>query len=165
MSFNMTMEYIETFKMEGNMDKAFELTVEAFKIAIHSDQVARCYRNLGYIFVEKKLYPEAVACYVTGDQFEKDAKQTQSELYYIQQVTGQTFNPSMKDLGEYSEKYGFPIGADREVVDLAYYYGKQFLESKEYEGAKYCLGIAYELTVDETIKEMLASIPDAGQEP
>ena len=65
----------------------------------------------------------------------------------------------MKDFEEYSKQYGFPLGADNEVVELAYNYGKSFLEEKEYEGAKYCLGIAYELTDDEGIKEMLAAIP------
>ena len=106
-----------------------------------------------------KLYPEAVACYIMGDQFAKNMKQTQDELGYIQQVTGKSFNPSMKDFEEYSKQYGFPLGADNEVVELAYNYGKRFLEEKEYEGAKYCLGIAYELTDDEGIKEMLATIP------
>ena len=97
--------------------------------------------------------------YIMGDQFDKDAKQTQAELYYIQQVTGKTFNPSMKDFEEYSKKYGFPIGADNDVIGLAYNYGKRFLEDKEYEGAKYCLGIAYELTEDEEIKKVLDTIP------
>ena len=161
LNFDMTMEYIETFKMEGDMDKAFELTVEAFKIAIHSAQIGRCYRNLGYIFAEKKLYSEAVACYIMGDQFDKNAEQTQAELEYIRQMSGQTFNPSMQDLEAYSKKYGFPIGADNDIVGLAYDYGKHFLDAKEYEGAKYCLGIAYELTEDEGIKELLATIPCA----
>lgn len=161
LNFSMTMEYIETFKMGGDIDKAFELTIEAFKIAIHPSQIARCYRNLGYIFVEKKLYSEAVTCYIMSDQFEKDAKQTQAELYYIQQVSGKTFNPSMKEFEEYSKKYGFPIGADDDVVGLAYNYGKHFLEEKEYEGAKYCFGIAYELTNDESIKRILDTIQNA----
>ena len=160
LNFDMTMEYIETFKMEGNIDKAFELTIDAFKIAIHPAQLARCYRNLGFIFVEKKLYSEATACYIMSDQFEKDAKQTQSELYYIQHVTGKTFNPSMKDFEAYSKKYGFPIGADDDIVGLAYNYGKHFLKEGEFEGAKYCLGIAYELTEDESIKKILAEIPE-----
>ena len=33
-------------------------------------------------------------------------------------------------------------------------------ENKEYEGAKYCLGIAYELTNDEEVKKMLDTIPE-----
>ena len=159
LSFYMTMEYIETYKMEGNLDKAFELTIDAFKIAIHAAQIGRCYRNLGYVFAEKKLYPEAVTCYITGEQLDNEAKQTQDEVNLIQQLTGHTFNPAMKDLEEYAKRYGFPIGADKEIVELAYSYGKHFLEVKEYEGAKYCLGIAYELTGDEEVKKVLNSMP------
>ena len=158
LSFDMTMEYIETFKLEGDQDKAYELTVEAFKIAIHSAQIGRCYRNLGDIFAEKKLYPEAVACYIMSDRFENNVKQTQDGLNHILQVTGETFNPSMTDLEAYSKKYGFPIGADKDIVELAYNYGKHFLEEKEYGGAKYCLGIVYELTDDAGIKELLDTI-------
>ena len=44
-------------------------------------------------------------------------------------------------------------------MELAYSYGKHFLEEKEYNGARYCLGIAYELTDDKSIKEILATIP------
>ena len=162
-NFDMTMEYIETYMLEGDLDKAFELTVEAFRIAIHPAQLAGCYRNLGFIFAGKKLYPEAAACYIISDQYEKDSKQTQDRLNHIQQVTGETFNPTMQDLETYSRKYGFPIGADPDLVGLAYNYGKNFLEQKEYAGAKYCLDIAYEFTGDETVKEMLAAIPGASE--
>ena len=160
LNFDITMEYIETFKMEGNIDKVFELTVEAFKIAIHPAQIARCYRNLGYTFTEKRLYPEAVACYTMSNSYEKDVKQTQDEYFYIQQITGKSYNPSMEDFKEYSEKYGFPNGANEEVLGLAYNYGMRFLKEEEYDGAKYCLGIAYELTDDEKLKNILATIPE-----
>jgi len=160
LSFDMNMEYIETYKAEGNLDKALELAIEAFKIAIHPTQLGRCYRNLGNIFLEKKLYSEAVTCYVTSAQFEENLKETQDALSHIRQITGKNFDPSMQDLDEYSKKYGFPIGADNEIVGLAFNYGKQYLEAKEYEGAKYCLNITYELIGDESIKEMLASIPN-----
>lgn len=159
LSFDMTMAYIETYKLEGNLDKSFELIVGAFKIAIHTAQIGICYRMLGDIFAEKKLYPEAVACFITGEQFDRNAEQTQAEVSRIKELTGETHSPSMQDLGEYSMKYGFPIGADNEVVGMAFNYGKHFMETKEYGGAKYCLGIAYELTEDNSIKELLESIP------
>ena len=66
MSFDMTMEYIKTYKTEGDPDKVFELTVAAFKKAINTAQLGRCYRDLGYAFEKKKQYPEAAACYIAG---------------------------------------------------------------------------------------------------
>ena len=55
-SFKITSEYMETFKMMGDLDSFFRLTVDAFKIAFRPEHVARCYRNLGFYFVEKELY-------------------------------------------------------------------------------------------------------------
>ena len=105
------------------------------------------------------MYPEAVTCFITGEQFDRNTEQTQDEISRIKELTGESYNPSMQDLEAYSKKYGFPIGPDNEVVELAFNYGKHFLDTKEYGGAKYCLGIAYELTEDKGIKEMLESLP------
>lgn len=159
MSFQIMSEYIETFKMEGNMDRFFEKTVEAFKMAIHAPEVARCFRNLGYYFVEKKLYSEAIAAYLLSMRFEKDSKQVQSELYYINQVAGGIEEPSYEDVKKYAEKYGFPMGADEDILGLAYAYGKHFVEQGENEPGRYFLSILYELTQDDEVKKMLDAIP------
>lgn len=160
MNFQIMSEYIETFKMDGNMDKFFEKTIEAFKIAIHAPEVARCFRNLGYYFVEKKLYPEAIATYLLSTRFEKESKQVQSELYYINKITGGIQEPSYEDIKKYAEKYGFPTGADEDVLGLAYAYGMHFAEKGQNEPARYFTSILYELTQDDDVKTMLDSIPE-----
>lgn len=159
-NFQIMAEYIETFKMEGDMDKFFEKTVEAFRIAIHAPEVARCFRNLGYYFVEKKLYSEAIATYLLSTRFDKDSKQVQSELYYINQVSGGVKEPSFDDIKVYSEKYGFPTGAHEDVLGLAYAYGKHFMEEGQNEPARYFISILYELTQDDDVKKMLETIPE-----
>ena len=85
--------------MLGDLNNFFRLTVDAFKIAFRPQHVARCYRNLGYYFVEKELYSEAIACYLLSLQFEKDALQVQSELYYINSKTdGKVKEPSIEEI-------------------------------------------------------------------
>lgn len=158
MNFQIMSEYIETFKMEGNMDKFFETTIEAFGIAIHATHVARCFRNLGYYFVERKLYPEAIATYLLSTRFEKDSKQVQSELYYINQVAGGIKEPSYEDVTSYSEQYGFPTGAHEDILGLAYAYGKHYLEDGQNEAARYFMSILYELTQDDDVKKLLDGI-------
>ena len=158
MDFSITAEYIETYKAEGNMELFFEKTKEAFKIAIHTPQVARCFRNLGYYFVEVEKYSEAVAALLLSKNYEEDAQQVQSELYYINQVTGGIKTPSVEEAKQYSEQYGFPMGADKEILHLAYNYGKHYLDAGQKEPARYFLSILYELTDDEEIKKMLDSI-------
>ena len=85
--FRMMSEYIETYKMSGDLEQFYILTKEAFKIAFRSTDLARCYRNLGYYFVEKKLWSEAISCNLLSLEYDNEAKAAQSELYYINSAT------------------------------------------------------------------------------
>jgi tetratricopeptide (TPR) repeat protein len=159
-SFRITSEYIETYKMTGDLDPFFDLTKDAFKIAFRSADVARCYRNLGFYFVEKKLWSEAIACYLLSLQYERESTQAQSELYYINSVTdGKIPEPSIDQLKAYSEKYGFPLGADDDVLGLSVSYGRHCLEQNNPDAARYFLAIAYDLTDDEEIEKMIENLP------
>ena len=151
--------------MMGDFDNFFHLTVEAFKIAFRPEHVARCYRNLGFYFVEKQLYPEAIACYLLSLRFEKECKHVQSELYYIKCKTdGKVKEPSLKEARKYAEKYGFPINADDDIIGLAYIYGKHFFQENVADAARYYLNIAYALTDDDDVRKMLDTLPDNSQE-
>lgn len=161
--FSIMSEYIETFKMQGDMETFFDKTIAAFKIAFKPSDVARCFRNLGYYFVEKQLYPEAVAVYLLSTEFEPDSKQVNAELYFINQVAGKVDEPTSDDIKRYTEKYGFPAGADGDVLGLAYTYGRSFLQEDEEKNtnlAHYFLSILYDLTNDKRIKDMIDSIGD-----
>ena len=83
-----------------------------------------------------------------------------SELYYIQQKAGKVIPPPKMDrLREISEQYGFPVGADKDVLGLSYHYGKHFAEQGNTEAARYCWEITYGLTDDEEIKKMIENLP------
>ena len=69
------MKHEETFKMEGDMEEFFSQTLKAFKIATRGPWVARCLRNLGYYFVEKELYKEALACYIASAPYDSNRTQ------------------------------------------------------------------------------------------
>lgn len=158
--FRMMSEYIETYKMTGDLEQFIVLTKEAFKIAFRSTDLARCYRNFGYYFVEKKLWSEAIACNLLSLQYDNESKAAQSELYYINSATdGEIAEPSLDQVKEYSEKYGFPMGPDRDILGLSYAYGKHFLEENEPNAARYFLSITYDLTGDSDIKEIIEKLP------
>lgn len=155
-SAKIAFEYMETFKAQGEIEQFAAITKETFKYAFHSTDVARCYRNLGYYFIEKKLYSEATGCYLMSLQFEQDNKTAQSELYYIQTKAPKGFKqPTIDDIKQYGEKYGFPVGVANDVLGLAFAYGKHFAEDGQKEGALYCFNVAYELTDDEDIKKIM----------
>ena len=52
-------EHAETFKMRGMIDEFARLTKEIFKYAYRPEDLARCYRNMAYYFVEIKEYKVA----------------------------------------------------------------------------------------------------------
>ena len=153
--FRVMSEYMETYKVTGDLEKFFSLTLEAFKIAFHAPDIARCHRNLGYYFVEKDLYQEAIACYQLSAEFGK-SQQVQSELSYISAKTnGKITAPTIEDVKGYAEKYGFPVGADDDVLGLAVSCASASLENGEKDAARYFFSIAYEMTTSPYVKGML----------
>ena len=158
-------EYAETFKLLGDMDKFFDISKGIFKFAYTPKDVGRCYRNLAFYFVEKKLWSEAIGCNLLSMEFDRDTPNAPSELYYIQQVTqGSVKKPSTVEMQAYSEKYGFPLGADNDVLGIAFTYGKHFLEDNQPDAAKYFLSIVYDLTKDKEIKSLIDQLPSGDNE-
>lgn len=157
------LEHAEAYKLQRDMESFFKLTIAIFKYAFRPKQVARCFRNLGYYFTEKELWEESVACYTMSLQFEKESTLAMSELYYIQQKAGKMIPPPKMDVfRSISEMYGFPAGADPDVLGLSFAYGKYFAEKGDAAGARYCWQITYDLTDDEEIKRMIKALPDDG---
>ena len=153
-------EHAEAYKLQGDMEAFYRLTIDLFKYAFRPKQVARCFRNLGYYFTEKKQWEESVACYTMSLQYDNESSMAMSELYYIQQKAGRFFNPPGMDyLRKISEKYGFPVGADPDVLGLSFAYGKHFAEKGDAAGARYCWQITYDLTQDEDIRKMIDELP------
>ena len=160
-SFKLMSEYIEILKVKGDLENFFKLTINAFKIAFRPQNVARCFRNLGYYFAEKELYSEAKAAYIMNLQFERDSEQALKELYFVDEKTGHKLEkPPIEKFKEYSEKYGFPIGVNVDVLALAHQCGIKSLENNNPDGARYFFGILYDLTHDPKIKAALDKLPD-----
>ncbi len=153
-------ERMEACKQQGNLEGFFQLTQAAFKYAFRPQQVARCFRNLGYYFIEKQLWDAAMSCYTLSLHYEKESTMAMSELYYIQQKAGKVMPPSgLDEIKELGEKYKFPVGPDRDVLGLSFSYGKRFADNGDTAGARYCWKITYDLTEDERIKQMLELLP------
>lgn len=156
-----SIEYAETYKATGEWDAFFAYTIEAFKIAFRAGTVARCYRNLGYYFVEKALYPVAVACYLLSLEYEPDSELARTELYYIHKKAQKDVPElSEEDIEDYAERYGFPLHADDDIVGLSYACGEHYFEENLKDHARYFLTIANELTDLEKVKDMLKKLDE-----
>jgi tetratricopeptide (TPR) repeat protein len=164
-SFKLMAEYCEILKIKDDMENFFKLTLNAFKIAFRPQNVARCFRNLGYYFAGKELYSEAKVAYIMSLQFERDSEQALKELYYVDEKTNhQLEKPPIEKVKVYSEEYGFPIGADLDVLNLAFEKGKEGLEKRNPGLARYFFTILYDLTNDPDIKAALDKLPESDSD-
>ena len=153
-------EYAETFKIEGNMETFLEETRRIQKFAIHSKDVARFLRNIGYYFIETGQPEEAMMCYARSLLYDRESLNATDEINVLHKVY--KIEPAMPDAvacRTFSEKYGFSLGADEFVLGQMYNCGKHFQETNETDGAKYCFSLLYDLTEDPHIKEILDALP------
>ena len=154
-------EFAETFKVSKQFEEFFRQTKHAFKVSFRPKDVARCYRNLAFYFVEKELFKEAVAFNFLSLRFEPDSKSALSEMYYIGQISDVDItHPDWSEVEALCKKYEVPLMADDDVVGLSYSLGKHYFEEQQYDAARYYLTIANDLTGFETVKAMLQEIPE-----
>ncbi len=154
-------EHAEIYKKKGDMGQFFRLTMQIFPNVYRSKHLARCYRNLGYYFVEKKLWKVAASCLLLSIHYDKENPIAQSELWFIQQNAGADFSmPSNEEIETYARQYNIPLGADRDVVDIAIGWGEQTEKAGQIDAAKYFYNIAYDLTDLDEIKERLDALPE-----
>lgn len=154
-------EHAEVCKMLGDMDSYLSLTKEIMNIAYNPQDLARGFRNLGYYFAEMHLYDVAAGCLHLSLVYEKESNVAQSELYYIQsKVGGRPIRSTEKQLRQYADQHGFPLGASNDVLSLAYTYGKLELAEKEFDKARYFLEIVNGLTADEEVRTLLEELPE-----
>ena len=160
-SADIAFEHAETYKMQRQFGEFRQRTLDIFRYAFRPEQVARCFRNLGYYYIEEGEWEAAVACYERSLDFDPDSKEAMSELFYIREKSGtDLLHLSEEALGEVGQRFLFPTGPDEDVIGLAYSYAKYFLEQSEIGGARYCLTIVYGLTRDERIRELIEKLPE-----
>ena len=154
-------EMTENKKQLGDMDSYLKLTLDMFKRAFRPQDLAHCYRNLAFWFVEQEMYMEAIGCLFCSLEYEK-SQVAQSELFYIQAKTGEELRyPSLEEFQQTAEKYGFPIGPDEDVLNLAYSLGVHCMKKKQYDEARYFLTIVQKLIDSEDVENLLKQIPEA----
>ncbi len=158
-SCTIAFEYIETFKVERNFTEFYELTKNQFKYAYKPKDVARCYRNLGFYFVEVENYTAAALYYTVSMMYDSDNKTAQSELYYIENTAPSGYKkPTFDLLKKYEKEYGLPTGVDEDVVGIAYAYSQQSIKDGEIDFAVYFLEIVCSLIKDDNLNKLLAQL-------
>lgn len=121
--------------------------------------VARCYANFGSYFMRQDKNELAIGCFMMCQQFEENNEEALKGLRAIYDKTeGTVLPPDIERLKELAAGEDLPLGANRDVVGLAYTYGRHFFNEKQDGPTRYFLSIAYGLTGDKEVKKVLDSM-------
>jgi tetratricopeptide (TPR) repeat protein len=155
-----TIQKLEIYKIQKNLDLLYEDTKKAFKFIFHPEDIARLHRNLGYYFIEKQKYPEALSCYAMSRSFE-NSKLAVQEMQYIMNVTkGNVKVPTLEEARILAAKGGYPLGIDEHILPLANENAKKHMEKGQTAKAKYFLEVIYSITHQESIKKIIDEIDE-----
>jgi len=149
----------EVFKLRKDWETFRNITDQSFNCCFRAADVARAYRNYGYMFIEKEQFDPAICCYLLSLQYDKHPI-AQKQLFYISKTTGSYvdtdyYNETLEDIlsGEC-----IPLCPSEDVLGLAYSLGDRFARDGKDEAALYFLGIFYELARDEETGKRIADI-------
>jgi len=152
----------ELFRALGDWNAFMKSTLMAFRYAYKKEDIAHCFRNLGYWFAEKQKWTEAIACLQESMKYEPESHLAVQELAYIHLASkGQASKPGPDTLKAASREYGFPVPWNVDIIKTALSWAQHFMtEDKNSEMARYCLNIANALYPNEQIQQLLDSLGD-----
>lgn len=153
-------EHAEIFKARGDMEKFFELSREALDYAFRPEGIARCYRNFGFYFTEKKLYREAIICYDLSLNYMNESEVAFAELEYIEDKSDLKPRDVLQELTEddyleFSETYGIPTAGNEDLQSVMHTIGMEAYKMENYPMADYILGLFYNITGDKEVEKLL----------
>lgn len=109
-------ELCECYIRLNDFEKARKLLMDMSAYLLDAKHIAKFYRRIGYIEIERGNNLAAAACYVYSGNFEKHPS-IEKELQYIEKKTGVSVKSDM-DATKILEKYEIPILVERKIDDI-----------------------------------------------
>ena len=152
-------EKAEVFKKQKKLNEYFSVTGRCFELAYRRADIARCYRNFGYWFIEDKNWDAAICCYLLSILW-VETEMAKSELYYITKQAGRSVNE--KYYHEHSEailqKYNIPLEPNPLWIEIALSLGEKMCSNNEFGAAVNYYTVAYELTGNNDIHDKIVKL-------
>lgn len=153
-------ELAELYKAWRKYGEYLEVLESCLKRCSRPEDIARCYRYLGFYYSENHNYELAIALYFASLQFEKDNFDAQIGLHYISEGTySKISEPDLERTRELFEAEGISYGADEAVIDAALTAARQAAGEGAYAEARGYFGMVYRLNQDEKVRGWMEALP------
>ncbi len=152
----------ELYRIEKNWDEFYNLTIQSFKYDYSLDDLSKSFENLSLYYLNESkesndnenlklaVYLERLAEYHGGsiDFNEKTAIEFDDDAL-------SEYDQSIDEIKEYLKSKGLPYGPSIEVITICKNLGFQLDEDKKVVPALFYFNIAYDLTNDPAIKDVI----------
>lgn len=155
-SSRIILELTEIYKVHTYTFNEFIIrTSDALKYAYYPQDIARCYRNLGYYYVEENDFRTALALYIYSMEFEASPL-AYAEIKYIQSRS--KVELSLNECIEIIEGKNIQLGVNPFILEcldeLIFEYEKNNLPNQ----VRYFLELKFDITNDEKILDKINKI-------
>lgn len=153
-SARIILELTEIYKVHTyTLNECIIRTSDALKYSYYPQDIARCYRNLGYYYVEENDMKTAMALYIYSMEFEASPL-AYAEIKSIQSKTG-NMELSLNECIEIIEGKNIQIGPNPFILESLDEFIKEYDENKLYNQLLYFLELRFDLKNDaETLRKI-----------
>lgn len=153
-SARIILELTEIYKVHTyTLNECIIRTSDALKYSYYPQDIARCYRNLGYYYVEENDMKTAMALYIYSMEFEASPL-AYAEIKSIQSKTG-NMELSLNECIEIIEGKNIQIGPNPFILEALDEFIKEYDENKLYNQLLYFLELRFDLKNDaETLRKI-----------
>ena len=156
-SARIILELSEIYKLHTpTFNKFYIYTTEALKYSYYPQDIARCYRNLGYYYIEENKLDIAVALLKYSTNFELSIM-AYNELHYIESK-GQNIDLTRDEVNQLIESINIQIGVNPFILETLYGLAEEYEKNRLYNQALYFYELINNLTNDEQIAKKIKDI-------
>lgn len=151
----------ECYRKLNMLDRYYIVTKQAYRYCCTRATMARYYRNMGYYYLAKYEPEVARACYVYSNIYYK-TENADNELKYIEEaVREKTPELSIAQMQEMFEKHDIEPGPAADTIGVIYRVGELMMEDNEYQLARDCFSIVYDITRQKELEPVLDELEKA----
>ena len=152
----------ELYRIEKNWDEFYNLTIQSFKYDYSLEDLSKSFENLSFYYLNEYhdsndkenlklfIYLERLAEYY--DDSNSNENRTAIEF---DDDSLREYDQSIEEIKDYLKSKGLPYGPSIEVITICKNLGFQLDEDKNVVPALFYFNIAYDLTNDPAIKDVI----------
>ena len=153
-SARIILELTEIYKVHTyTYNEYFIRTCDALKYSYYPQDIARCYRNLGYYYIEENQMKTALALYIYSMEFEASPL-AYTEIKYIQSKND-NMELTLNECIEIIESKNIQLGVNPFIIETLNELIKEYMKNKLYNQALYFMKLQFDLTHDVETLELM----------